>query len=517
MNTFDGEKHICFSPFLHFPAMMAGDTSILFMHIKKKVIVMYQVLLISENRILIKKVYQMIVDPDSFRIQVVPFSMDAFEAFYQVHADIIILDTTVFLPYEHLLEQFKQCNWHFYLILLGNHPFAMHPLETPCISLEIESLSKEVFTEIFHSLYLSAPSSFTENINVAFKWDKTYNISLSPDAYHLCLIQCYDKSTAFLDLITKTLIDNTSGLCSMHYVGHVDTTALFYINRSSITCDFHFMNLSDIIFQTFGARTSIQYFMHINWKKMSAEIPVFLSHIPYFYFLLGQSIPVKELVSKVENYKFHDLKEQCCVLFSYLLNHDILGAKHILQDMYSHIIKERRSFFVLNYIRLQINFCYFIFYGKKFHFQFECVEDELKSILNSELFLPLTFSSSRVQEILALCFTTVYNQFQNPISLDGIAMELNLNKIYLNKLFKIQFHRTILDVLQLLRIQQSKFELIFTDKKISDIAKESGFSDAGYFSKVFKKVTGLSAIEFRELKDGAEELIENYESIMEIS
>jgi len=64
---------------------------------------MYHVIIISENRILIKNIYEMIEDNSQLRIHIVPFSMDAYEEFYQNHADIVILDTSVFLPYEKIL------------------------------------------------------------------------------------------------------------------------------------------------------------------------------------------------------------------------------------------------------------------------------------------------------------------------------------------------------------------------------------------------------------------------------
>ena len=49
---------------------------------------MYHVIIISENRILIKNIYEMIEDNSQLRIHIVPFSMDAYEEFYQDHADI---------------------------------------------------------------------------------------------------------------------------------------------------------------------------------------------------------------------------------------------------------------------------------------------------------------------------------------------------------------------------------------------------------------------------------------------
>ena len=55
-------------------------------------------------------------------------------------------------------------------------------------------------------------------------------------------------------------------------------------------------------------------------------------------------------------------------------------------------------------------------------------------------------------------------------------------------------HRYIIE----LRIAQAKFLLFTTNVKIYDIAKSIGYDDPFYFSKAFKKMTGLSPSDFRE-------------------
>jgi two-component system response regulator YesN len=49
------------------------------------------------------------------------------------------------------------------------------------------------------------------------------------------------------------------------------------------------------------------------------------------------------------------------------------------------------------------------------------------------------------------------------------------------------------------RIQNAKYLLIQTNKDIGDIAADVGYTDLKYFSKLFKKKTGLNPSEFRKL------------------
>ena len=47
------------------------------------------------------------------------------------------------------------------------------------------------------------------------------------------------------------------------------------------------------------------------------------------------------------------------------------------------------------------------------------------------------------------------------------------------------------------RIEKAKVLLKNPNKKIQDIALESGYQDAAHFNRAFKKITGLSPSKFR--------------------
>lgn len=50
-----------------------------------------------------------------------------------------------------------------------------------------------------------------------------------------------------------------------------------------------------------------------------------------------------------------------------------------------------------------------------------------------------------------------------------------------------------------LRIQNAKNYLIQTNYDIAEVASAVGYNDLKYFSKLFKKTTGLNPSEFRRL------------------
>lgn len=91
------------------------------------------------------------------------------------------------------------------------------------------------------------------------------------------------------------------------------------------------------------------------------------------------------------------------------------------------------------------------------------------------------------------------------ISLSILAQKVHLSPNYMSNLFKREVGMKIIDYVNNLRIEQAKSLLLGSRKTTLAIAEETGFSDAAYFSRVFKKTTGFSPAEYRKLHTGYEE------------
>lgn len=91
----------------------------------------------------------------------------------------------------------------------------------------------------------------------------------------------------------------------------------------------------------------------------------------------------------------------------------------------------------------------------------------------------------------------IKRNFTKNITLEEVAQVVNLNPTYFSTLFKQTFNSTFKESLNKLRIEESKKLLSNTDFLIIDIAIATGFSDQSYFSKTFKKYTGLSPKQYR--------------------
>lgn len=93
----------------------------------------------------------------------------------------------------------------------------------------------------------------------------------------------------------------------------------------------------------------------------------------------------------------------------------------------------------------------------------------------------------------------IKNNLSNP-NLKGafIAQKLGISRMQLHRKLKIVTTKNSRDYIIMFRIDYAKQQLQLTDKFIYQIAKECGFQDYPHFSKVFKKVTNYSPLDFRK-------------------
>lgn len=91
----------------------------------------------------------------------------------------------------------------------------------------------------------------------------------------------------------------------------------------------------------------------------------------------------------------------------------------------------------------------------------------------------------------------IEDNYNKNISLDDVAKEINMSYHYFSKFFKDSIGKNFVDYLTELRIEKSKEMLRNSNISIKEISYEVGYSDPNYFSKIFKKATGMSPTDYR--------------------
>lgn len=93
--------------------------------------------------------------------------------------------------------------------------------------------------------------------------------------------------------------------------------------------------------------------------------------------------------------------------------------------------------------------------------------------------------------------TLIEGAYRDHLSLARYARDIGITTTQLNRICKDVYGMTASEVIQARLILEAKRTLIYTDVSIQEIATELGFQDAGYFSRLFAKKTGLSPARFR--------------------
>nr|MCR5715549.1 PocR ligand-binding domain-containing protein [Lachnospiraceae bacterium] len=100
-------------------------------------------------------------------------------------------------------------------------------------------------------------------------------------------------------------------------------------------------------------------------------------------------------------------------------------------------------------------------------------------------------------EIIRRAFTYISDNYAHRLTLEEVAAYVHLNPSYFSTLFKQSSGSSFREYLNMVRIEASKHLLESTDYALIDIAVAVGFEDQSYFTKVFKKYTGLTPKQYR--------------------
>lgn len=100
-------------------------------------------------------------------------------------------------------------------------------------------------------------------------------------------------------------------------------------------------------------------------------------------------------------------------------------------------------------------------------------------------------------DIITKATNFIEANYMKKLTLEDVAGSVYLSTAYFSRLFKQETGQSFSNYLNLVRIEESKKLLKNAGVSISKIAGMVGYEDQSYFSKVFKKMVGVSPIKFR--------------------
>lgn len=116
---------------------------------------------------------------------------------------------------------------------------------------------------------------------------------------------------------------------------------------------------------------------------------------------------------------------------------------------------------------------------------------------------------------IGIAVSFMQRHFHEEIQLSHLARQANLSESTFYRKFHNEFGMAPMQWLLKLRIRKAMEFLIRSDMTIAEIAMATGFSDPLYFSRQFRKVTGMGPRRYRTEEHGPLQIVHGLQTFME--
>ena len=114
-------------------------------------------------------------------------------------------------------------------------------------------------------------------------------------------------------------------------------------------------------------------------------------------------------------------------------------------------------------------------------------------------------AEEKAHPLVTRFFEMLFDRSKVLDSVSGYAEKLGISPSYLNKLVRTQTRHSAMDWVEISRVNWAKCLLKETGMSVGEIAVSIGVDDASYFTRFFRKSTGMTPSEFRRAMAKKEE------------
>lgn len=125
------------------------------------------------------------------------------------------------------------------------------------------------------------------------------------------------------------------------------------------------------------------------------------------------------------------------------------------------------------------------------------ISQVLSLILSEVYFREKVDESTSQNRHVTMVIRFMYQNLAKGLTLEDISEEVQLSKSYLNSIFKQQTGHSPVEFFIHLKMQEACKLLKSTDMYIYEVSSRLGYDDQYYFSRIFKKVVGMSPKEYK--------------------
>ncbi|MCR4434790.1 MAG: PocR ligand-binding domain-containing protein [Clostridiales bacterium] len=298
------------------------------------------------------------------------------------------------------------------------------------------------------------------------------------------------------ELIDKNNLDEHTFLELKKYISHVPIVKPEIVN-----------NLSELLFIIAGHISDIQPSKYLEQREYQDQQSDISEYIHYIKTMGGN-------VSEIQSYPLEKEKE----LTSLISIGDKAGSQKVLNEIFGHIffstggnievIKARvlELIVLLSRAALEGGADVEQIFGLNYKFLgqihgFKTIED-LSFWLSKIMarFTDCVFNLTDIKHVDVIYKAVDYikRNYMEKITLEEVASHVYLSVSYFSKIFKDEMKCNFNSYLNKVRIDMSKKLLLDDSIALVDVSNLVGYEDQSYFSKVFKKMTGMSPGKYRE-------------------
>ncbi len=153
---------------------------------------------------------------------------------------------------------------------------------------------------------------------------------------------------------------------------------------------------------------------------------------------------------------------------------------------------------MINVVDKKMEFYEVVLYGQLYEVIGRLVGDGYYAERSAKKTTEKPSSTARGRAVMKKIVGYIEEHYAEEITLTQLAQLAEMSKKYFCTFFYDYTHRTPIDYVNCYRIECACELLHATDKPIIEVAYDTGFNDASYFTKTFKKYTGVTPFAYRQ-------------------
>jgi len=122
------------------------------------------------------------------------------------------------------------------------------------------------------------------------------------------------------------------------------------------------------------------------------------------------------------------------------------------------------------------------------------LQEFISNFIYTQEINPASLGSDKISDSISFMKKNIGGQY----SVNDLAQQQNLSVTHYSRMFRTKTGSSPNQYLSELKIQKSCQYLYFTDRSIKEICAELGFHDPYYFSRLFKKLMGVSPAKYKD-------------------